>query len=397
MRIAAAALGAALLAATPAPAHGPTTSYSTSEWRVESVGPSIVHVRARVQRDDAARALGPGFEQHLDRHLVEHLRLAAAGAPCTLEAPVHALPATQADHLVRAWQLRCDDAALTLEADPFADALPDHVHLARFEGSEGRGAEHVFAAGATPWLLPGAGRAPAGTFPRYLRLGVEHILEGTDHLAFVLALLAVGARLREVALLVTGFTLAHSLTLAAGALGWAEPRAQAIEALIGLSIAVVALENFALTGGPALRRGVSLGLAALIAGAALASGTGRFGVPVLALAGVGLFSLSYFALAAQSKAPTRIRWYAAFAFGLIHGFGFAGLLTELGLPPDRLAVSLLGFNLGVELGQLAVVAVAWPLLRRWLHAPAPRAARVQWLSTPILAVGLYWFLARGLG
>jgi hypothetical protein len=87
----------------------------------------------------------------------------------------------------------------------------------------------------------------------------------------------------------------------------------------------------------------------------------------------------------------------AFVFGLIHGFGFAGVLAQIGLPPGRVAAALLGFNLGVELGQLVIVAITWPLLRALLRRePAQRRLLIQLGSTPVLAAGLYWFLSRSL-
>jgi hypothetical protein len=128
-------------------------------------------------------------------------------------------------------------------------------------------------------------------------------------------------------------------------------------------------------------------LLALLPGAAI----GR-----AALLGLALFSLCHFGLLATSPRPARLRAAVAFAFGLVHGFGFAGILVELELPTSRLVPALFGFNIGVELGQLAVVLLVWPLLRavaRWGSANAER-----WLaevgSAAICGLGLYWFLVR---
>jgi hypothetical protein len=117
----------------------------------------------------------------------------------------------------------------------------------------------------------------------------------------------------------------------------------------------------------------------------------------MALVGIGVFSLSYLELAEHARRPEAVRWGVALAFGLVHGFGFAGVLSETGLPATHVAPALLGFNLGVEVGQLVVVAVGWLALRAWLTGPAPRrVATIQWGSTPVLAAGLYWFLSRAL-
>jgi hypothetical protein len=188
------------------------------------------------------------------------------------------------------------------------------------------------------------------------------------------------------------------MTLALGVLGVVEPRSAAIEALIGLSIAVVALENFAETVGSVTRRWIVAFIAIGLALAALGAASGAVAVPTLALIGVAVFALCYLELIRHVVRPGRLRWFVAFVFGLIHGFGFAGLLTRVGLPPDRIAPALLGFNLGVEIGQIILVALAWPILLALERGSrAHRVRVVQICSAPILAAGLYWFLSRSLG
>ncbi|MBW2373105.1 MAG: HupE/UreJ family protein [Deltaproteobacteria bacterium] len=167
--------------------------------------------------------------------------------------------------------------------------------------------------------------------------------------------------------------------------------------MIGLSIVVVALENTALTVSARGRRTIRVALAALFAVSTAGALTGRVAVPALALAGIGLFSLCYFGLLSRVARPFRLRWLLAFVFGLVHGFGFAGILTEMELPPSRLAPALLGFNVGVELGQLAIVAVAWPFLRALLRGPQTRRQLVvQAGSAAVLAAGIFWFASRAL-
>ena len=154
----------------------------------------------------------------------------------------------------------------------------------------------------------------------YLGLGVEHILLGIDHLLFVLALLLLVRGLRQVLLTITAFTLAHSITLAAATLGWINVPQTPVEAVIALSIVLVAAEIVH------RERGVS-------------------------------------SLAQQWP------WAIAFTFGLLHGFGFAGALNEIGLPQQAIPLALLFFNIGVEFGQiLFIVAVyaVWALSRRLL-------------------------------
>jgi hypothetical protein len=145
----------------------------------------------------------------------------------------------------------------------------------------------------------------------YIELGVEHILTGFDHLLFVLGLLILVGSGKRLIWTITAFTLAHSVTLALGVLGFLVVPRGPVEAVIALSILLVAVE----------------------------------------------------CSRAQSSITRRAPWAIAFGFGLLHGFGFAGALSEIGLPPGQIPLALASFNIGVELGQLAVIAIAIVLAR----------------------------------
>jgi hypothetical protein len=178
-------------------------------------------------------------------------------------------------------------------------------------------------------------------FLSYFRLGVEHIVPlGADHALFVAGLFLSAATVRTLVWQVSAFTVAHALTLALMATGAVQARAAVVEPLIALSIVAVAVENIA-TRGFHWRR------------------------PLL-----------------------------VFAFGLLHGLGFGGALAALGLPADDLLVGLLGFNLGVEVGQLIVIATLFALLGWFRQAPWYRARVVVPASVVIAAVGAYWSIQR---
>jgi hydrogenase/urease accessory protein HupE len=183
----------------------------------------------------------------------------------------------------------------------------------------------------------------AGT---YFVLGVEHILSGIDHLSFVLALLLLVKGRRRLVGTITAFTVAHSVTLAAATLGWVNVPGALVEAVIALSIVFVAAE---IVHGHQGREGVT------------------------------------------ARAP----WIVAFVFGLLHGFGFAGALHEVGLPGHAIPTALFLFNFGVEVGQLlfvAAVLVLVALARRPL-ASVPRWATVV-PAYAIGAVAMFWTLQR---
>ncbi|MDX1649279.1 MAG: HupE/UreJ family protein, partial [Myxococcota bacterium] len=327
-------------------------------------------------------------------------RLTAEGAPCPVVDGPRALAAPAGRAAVE-WRLRCPAAAgLRVESALFREVAPGHLHFARVRGDHGV-VEAALRSDGPGLDVPGpeaeAAALPARAWTAYLPLGVVHIATGVDHLVFLLALLLLASRLGEVATIVTGFTLAHSLTLALAAFGRLRPDGAAVEALIGLSIALVAAENaWLLAGRP---RALPPILAGLLGAAALGSAFGVGGLPALTLAGLALFVPAYFALVARSRRPMRLRTAIAFAFGLVHGFGFAGVLAELQLPPGRLAAALLGFNLGVEAGQLLAVAAAWPLLRalhRWRDGvPGRLVAEVA--TAGVAGLGVFWLVARAYG
>ena len=391
------------LAPRPAAAHGRSLSYSS--WKLT---PDGALVRVRIPRLELTRlALDPVLEPHKQaaviRLLAEHVRLSSRGQPC---APsVDPFPVAAPDGwVVYQWPLKCPDpGAPVVSSTLLLDVAPSHLHFARVELADGSVREAVLSEAQTSWSLGELGAAASApdasgtSLLGYLVLGVEHISGGYDHIAFVLALLLLAASLREVAGLVTGFTIGHSLTLALAVLGVVRPEPAAIEALIGFSIALVAAENSWLLGGRP--RAVPLVVVAGLAALAAAALAGHGAVAASTLLGLALFSWCHFGLLDRASRPARVRAAVAFAFGLIHGFGFAGVLAEMELPTDRLVTALFGFNAGVEVGQLAVVAMVWPLLRSLARARDGRwYERVAELgSAAICALGLFLFVTRTFG
>ena len=183
--------------------------------------------------------------------------------------------------------------------------------------------------------------APVSSFWEFFKLGVEHIFTGYDHLLFLFALLLVGGTLAEAAKIITSFTVAHSLTLAVATLGWVNLPSTYVEPLIAASILYVGLENL-------------------------------------------------------WHKNLKWRWLLTFAFGLIHGFGFASVLRELGVGENGRGVTmpLFSFNLGVEAGQLAIAILILPLLWRLHQWPNFKRYAVPVISVIVALAGLYWLLER---
>ena len=341
------------------------------------------------------------------RYLADALTLASDATACPRVGPVERRP--DAEGFVRhAWRVECPTAsgALAIRSRILLDVAPSHLHFARVRFAPARDrvreqvlteAHPVFVLRADPATSTGAAE-PAqdeigSDFSDYLALGVRHILTGWDHLAFLLGLILLSERLATIARLVTGFTLAHSLTLALSVLDLVHPRAAAVEAVIAISVALVAVEKgWLVAGRPRTIPRAASGVLILLARVSAAAGAT---LPAPSLLGLALFAGCYFALAERTRREG-LRIALTFAFGLVHGFGFAGVLVELALPTERLVPALVGFNLGVELGQIGIVLLAWPALAAAGRVVSIRGQR--WARDAAIAglcgLGCFWLIER---
>ena len=221
--------------------------------------------------------------------------------------------------------------------------------LVRFEALDGT-SQVTRLTPASPSLVIAETPTPFEVAKTYTTLGIQHILEGIDHLLFVLCLMIVAGINRKLLITITGFTIAHSITLALSTLGVIQIPVPPVEAVIALSIVFLASE---------IARGNQKGL------------TYRYPVAVSA------------------------------SFGLLHGFGFAAVLGEIGLPQTEIPVSLLFFNIGVELGQLCFIAAV--IILAWLGGailrliPRLNLTKLRWQPAAAYAIGIvatYWTIER---
>jgi hypothetical protein len=387
----------------PAASAAHTRSQSFSTWTLSGSDVRVVFSVAARELTRLAALAGPeaDLDALLAAHAQQEIRAWSGDAACELAGsptPLASRPGLARLEL----RLRCPEGpALRIRIATFFEVAPAHVHFARVRGAGGRAVEYLFSEAHTEIELARNGGAvqpgPGATLGGYVWLGIEHIAGGLDHLAFLLALLLLCRGLREVVWIATGFTLGHSITLMLAVLGRVKPEVKLVEALIGFTIALVAAENVAVrrgTSGPTGRAiaGGLIPLAALAAWRADAA-------PALALAGLALFTACYTQLCDTPERARRLRPAVTLVFGLVHGFGFAGQLLAVGVPAERLLPALVGFNLGVELGQIALVSLAWGasalLLGRW-PALARRSAP-DLVSAALFGLGLYWFVGRTYG
>ncbi len=324
---------------SPAWAHRPGLSYAHFDGDRVALTFARPELEARVPL---------GVDLDASRVVVQELTLDAAsftvdGAPCEIGD-------VTLRRVAEAGELGGSDDGIEVAA---ALACPPGTltYTAGFLGALEPGHRQYVVANGEPITVLDAGR-PTATFTgasdpgevggRFFGLGVEHIWTGYDHLLFLFGLLLAAPSLRAMLLIVTGFTVAHSITLSAAALGLVTLPSSVVEPAIAASIAYVGLENF---WRPTPKRRVGI----------------------------------------------------TFLLGLVHGFGFAGMLAELGLPRDALALALVAFNGGVEVGQAAVVAVTLPLLLWMRRYPWWERRAVPAASVAVTLAGVYWLVERVAG
>ncbi|PYE53837.1 HupE/UreJ family protein [Deinococcus yavapaiensis] len=238
---------------------------------------------------------------------------------------------------------------LAVSANLFPEDALHKVFVDVYRGEELAG-QYALDRSDASFTLAASRRPLVDVIAAFVREGVHHIFIGPDHILFVLALILLGGRLRTQVEIITAFTVAHSITLALATLQVVQLPSRLVESVIALSIVIVGLHDLRQlrTGGVAVRD------------------------------------------------P---RAMFAFGFGLVHGFGFASVLSELDLPRQALAWSLAAFNVGVEVGQVTIVLLAAPLLLLLRRSATPRLARnlLMMGAAGVTITGGFWFVQRALG
>lgn len=314
-----------------AEAHRPGMSYArvtAEELRLTIAEPELVG-RVPLGADiDASRVL-------VAELLLPGTHVRVDGVECDRGDPT--LGRVEGDGILLTVPLECPVGALSYTPGFLDQMDPGHRHIVD------QGGEPVAVVDRPGQIVALEGAAAPGQVAlRFGELGVEHIWTGYDHLLFLAGLLLTATSLRAMLWVVTGFTVAHSITLTGAALGWIALPSAVVEPAIAASIVYVGIENL------------------------------------------------------WRPSPRR-RAVVTFLLGLVHGFGFAGLLAELGLPKSGLLTALVSFNLGVEVGQAAVVALLLPLLLRLRRGPWFDARVVPVASVCVALAGLYWLVERVFG
>ena len=385
----------------PADAHNRSQSFS--QWTIDN---NQLQMLFTVKAREATRLLDnrhSSLETVLAEHLSATLSVTQGDARCALSNGNRIVPlSAKPGYLRLGASFNCPGSLAEkppiIQIGSFFPVAASHVHYARIAAAGQSAQEYLFTESRQQHQIALAqgqwSDSLERAFTQYTALGLEHIFTGIDHIAFLLAMILLLQPMRSLVLMVSGFTIGHSITLCLTVLGWISLDIMVVEALIGFTIALVAAENIAASTGS--YRQITLGAAALIVIMILLSLNPATApaLPILSLLGLLIFTLSYLPGIHGQSGSVATRPALSLAFGLIHGFGFAAILQEIGLPNDQLWPALLGFNIGVELGQLMILAAVYIVFKTLKTVVSiPDSAR-DISSALLCGLGLYWFIAR---
>ncbi len=386
-------------AASETSAH--TRSESYSHWYFSETGVTgevTIPLREVMVLYQVEQATIPA-QQIFQSHVESTTRVFSADKRCPRTAST---PLRVANGFIRIeLQFDCGNSPPDeIEYRAMFDVAPAHVHYAKAHRAGRLLGEVLITDSADRWDIGNLVADDSWSFLSFVKIGVGHIAGGVDHIAFLFGLLLIAGSIGRSVIAITGFTLGHSISLAAAVLGYVNADSQLVEAFIGFTVMLVAVEYF-------LQHRQSIGWYA-IAAVLLPWATGLLAyflgyaspLALLAYLGFGIFAGSYLLISGAATGAGRdsnsmlLLLVATGCFGLVHGFGFAGFLMETGLLGTSLLVPLLGFNVGVELGQLLIV-VATVLGAKYLHRRIPRVMP-QLVAAGLCGVGVFWFIGRTL-
>ncbi len=356
----------------------------------------IVEIDFNVQISVLSR-IKSNFDQSWESKLQEEiLNNYKVQGSCELDQGPYLRSSLTTGYVSLRWRQVCDKESAEILFNLFFSEDSTHVHIATINIDEQPYPEKIFTVSSKSWTQSSAFNkeksSAYSSFYDYLELGVKHILTGLDHIAFLLGLLLLNLKARTLIIVITGFTVGHSITLALGALNYITPASSFVEALIGYSIVIVAIECVAsITKQYALYNRYILYSWILFILFFSLFGSQKY---IFGLLGLGLFSYCYFGLSESFK-NQKLILIVTMLFGLVHGFGFAGNLSSIGLMQERFIPALIGFNLGVEVGQILIIlsflALIY-LLKRLINF------RVELLriytASGLASLGIFWFVER---
>ena len=375
-------------------AHNRSESYSKFNLTSNEQGMAI-QVTSSIKQD-IFNNLNPTSHFKSYESLVAYLDKAInPGSSCKLNESVEINENISLGVLKFAWSFQCLRIPESISMSLFQDLGVTHTHIARGVIDGQSVPEFMFASTQDAWVigLPGESNVNQSSYFGYFKSGVQHILSGWDHLTFLLGLLLLFAG-RFLIIAITGFTIGHSLTLGLGAMNVLRVHSEIIETLIGFSILLLAVEYFHKHAFEInkLIKNLALSFCAFLPLAIFGN------LDPILIVGLALFLTFYLSLTNHYSSPWLPLMVTVF-FGLIHGLGFASSIAESGIPQDRLLPIILSFNIGVEVGQLAVAFTFLTFLK--LTKTYFRFSDFNYLHGAmgafVFSMGTFWFISRAIG
>ena len=392
-----------LVMALPSEAHNRSQSFSS--WSFEDKNLYLLFSVKSIEATRLQSVYEPNLERSIEKHLQETIKVTQGIRDCPLEEVLEPNVKVLSSGQIEAsatfnCPLNLYSSALEIEVGSFFEIIPSHTHYARIFVKDALPLEHLFTDSSRRQHFDLQGihysNSSARTIFNFIILGIKHILSGPDHIMFLLALLLMLPSFKGLIWLVTGFTLGHSVSLCLATLGFFVPSGLRIEALIGFTIALASAEGVGarhdVISKIAYGSIVLLCLVILIARFT----THEVAMSTVSLFGLMIFSWNYLHLNVNNEDRVRIKAIVCLVFGLVHGFGFASGLGGIGLPNERIWVPMLGFNLGVELGQLLIIFLSWVFYVVLSRHESTLRATIDMSSGIICGIGVYWFVIRSL-
>ena len=386
--------GLLILCSIVSEAHNRSESYSKFNFTSNEQGMAIQVIGSIKQ--DIFNNLNPTSHFQSYGSLVDYLGTAInPGSSCKLNNAVEVNENISLGVLKFVWSFQCLQIPERISMSLFQDLGVTHTHIARGVVDGQSVPEFMFASNQDSWVigLPGERNVNQSSYFGYFKSGVQHILSGWDHLTFLLGLLLLFTG-RLLIIAITGFTIGHSLTLGLGAMNVLRVHSEIIETLIGFSILLLALEYFLKHAFEInkLIKNLVLSFCAFLPLTIFGS------LDPILIVGLSLFLTFYLSLTNHYSNPWLPLMVTIF-FGLIHGLGFASSIAESGIPQDRLLPIILSFNIGVEVGQLAVAFTLLAFLK--LSKTYFRFSDFNYLHGAmgafVFSMGTFWFISRAIG
>jgi hypothetical protein len=356
----------------------------------------IIEINFNVQISVLSR-IKSNFDQFWESKLQEEiLNDYKVKGSCELDQVPYLRSSLTTGYVSLRWRQVCDKEPVEILFNLFFSEDSTHVHIATINIDEQPYPEKIFSVSSRSWnessSLNKEKASAYSSFYDYVKLGVKHILTGLDHIAFLAGLLLLNLKRKNLIIVITGFTIGHSITLALGALNYITPASSFVESVIGYSIVVVAIECVAsITKKYTLYNRYLLYSWILFILLFSLYGNQKY---ILGLLGLGLFSYCYFGLSERFHNQKLILIVTAL-FGLVHGFGFAGNLSSIGLMQERFIPALIGFNLGVEVGQVLIILSFFALIYLLKKLINWRVEILRiYAASSLACLGIYWFVER---